>query len=667
MRLKGVYQQNSKDCGIACLLTIIEYYNGKNTFENIRYLTKCDTSGITALNLINASKSLGFKSRGLKCKLEDLKKLTMPLICHVTLENGYNHYIVIEKIKGKKIFIFDPDKGKKRYTDIEFLKIWNGVVIELIPYRQLDKIENNKINLIKKIIFENKYLYFAILLLCFIFIFLTIISNYYFKTIIDSKNTLFIFIIFSILILLKEIENYFKDCLIVKLENNINKFLNITTHNKLLSLPYYYFNSRTIGDIITKIHDLEYVKEFILKLILLLPIDTILLIATTIILLNINKTLFLIFLPTSLIYVLIISLFNKKSREMIRTNQENNSINNETLVENIKNITTIKNLNIENKKSNEYKIKYNKYLSDKKIYEKFYLKESLIKNLFLLIGINLILYVGVTYIKANIIKISDLILFNSLMLYFIDALKDICSLNPLIKNGKNAIKRILEIYSFKDKNIEDKKINKFDIEFKNLTFSYDDLNNVLENINIKIKDKEKVAVIGKSGSGKSTLFKLLNKTYEPQENSIYIDNIDIRNIKTEDYITYVSQEEMLFNDTLYNNLFLNNDIKNLEEILKVTKFDEVMKNKKISMDSIIFENGENLSKGEKQKLIISRILLKNSNILILDESLNGIEEKEEVEILKNIINKFKDKTIIYITHRKKCIKLFNKTINLGGI
>ena len=66
MRLKGVYQQNSKDCGIACLLTIIEYYNGKNTFENIRYLTKCDTSGITALNLINASKSLGFKSRGLK-------------------------------------------------------------------------------------------------------------------------------------------------------------------------------------------------------------------------------------------------------------------------------------------------------------------------------------------------------------------------------------------------------------------------------------------------------------------------------------------------------------------------------------------------------------------------------------------------------------------------
>ena len=71
MRLKGVYQHNSKDCGVACLLSIVEYYGGKNDFENIRYLTKCDTNGISALNIVNAASKLGFTARGIKCDLDN--------------------------------------------------------------------------------------------------------------------------------------------------------------------------------------------------------------------------------------------------------------------------------------------------------------------------------------------------------------------------------------------------------------------------------------------------------------------------------------------------------------------------------------------------------------------------------------------------------------------
>ena len=148
----------------------------------------------------------------------------------------------------------------------------------------------------------------------------------------------------------------------------------------------------------------------------------------------------------------------------------------------------------------------------------------------------------------------------------------------------------------------------------------------------------------------------------------YEDIIDINNIDIGKYITYVSQEELLFNDTLYNNLVCGSEnVCDIDKILKITKMDRVISLKKMSMDSMIFENGENLSKGEKQKLIISRVLLRNSNILILDEALNGMEEAEEVEILKNIMDNFKDKTIIYITHRTKCIKLFDRVINLNEI
>lgn len=668
MRLKGVYQHNSKDCGVACLLSIVEYYGGKNDFENIRYLTKCDTNGISALNIVNAASKLGFTARGIKCDLDNIKELCIPLICHVTLNNGYNHYIIIKKIDKNYVYVFDPDKGHERYRVDKFKEIWNGIVIELIPYRKLDVVENKIPNLLKNIFSRNKYLYFMIVILCFISIILAIVNNFYFKILLESKNLLLVFITFLIILFMKEIIGFIRNNLIIKMDNDIDLFLNLDGHKKLLLLPNYYYNSRTIGDIITKIQDISYVKEFFIKILLLIPVNTVLLVVSTLILLNINKKLFLIFVIVVILYVLVMLLFGKKSRKLIRLNQDNKSLNNEILVSNIKNIATIKNLNIESIEHEKYKSNYMKYIFDRNNYERLYLIEQFIKNLILFIGMNLILYFGASYIDKGILEISDLILFNSLILYFIEPLKDLCELNPIVKNGINALKRISEIYGFKKSCYEKIEVSKFDIEFKNLTFSYDGLNNVLNSINLKIKDREKLAVVGPSGCGKSTLFKLLNKTYETLDGTIYVGCVDINNIDIGKYITYVSQEELLFNDTLYNNLVCGSEnVCDIDKILKITKMDRVISLKKMSMDSMIFENGENLSKGEKQKLIISRVLLRNSNILILDEALNGMEEAEEVEILKNIMDNFNDKTIIYITHRTKCIKLFDRVINLNEI
>lgn len=137
-----------------------------------------------------------------------------------------------------------------------------------------------------------------------------------------------------------------------------------------------------------------------------------------------------------------------------------------------------------------------------------------------------------------------------------------------------------------------------------------------------------------------------------------INNVDVCNL-----ITYVSENEKIFNDTISNNIVLNNDNINLDKILKITKVKEILKKKNITLNSIIEEEGTNLSKGERQKIILTRSLLKSSKILILDESLSGVEIEEEYEIMRNILLEFKDKTIIYISHSKACIPLFNKIIN----
>ena len=662
--MKGVYQQSLKDCGVACLLTIIKYYKGNNTFENVRYLTKCNNNGTSALNIVNASKKLGFDCKGIKCNYEYLEKIVMPCICHIELFNGYNHFIVLNKVNKKYVKVFDPEKGNKKLLKEEFNKIWTKNVIELIPNRKLDVIQTEKNNLLKKIIKENIYLYLFILILSFIFLCLNILNNYYFKTLLDNNNYIYILIIFVIIILLKEISNFIRNKIIMKLQYNVETYLYNNTHKKLLSLPIYYFNSRSKGDIITKFYDLEYIKDLLIQVPFTLFIDLFLIIITILILYFINSTLLKMFFLIIILYVLILKIFNKKIKNMVMINQEKNSFKNSILLENINNIYSIKNMNIENYRNNIFNKSLISYCDSVKNYEKKYNFIILMKNLVLYIGTAYIIFYGIILTKNEIILLSELILFNSLIIYIVEPLNNLFNIIPLLKNSINALKRIDEIFLIENK-IKNEKIIKYDITINNLCFSYDGYKNILKNFSYYIKENEKLVVIGDSGIGKSTLFKIINSEYEIENNMIYIGSKDINLIDTSNVISYVSQDEKLFNDTLYNNIVLNNDYKEMDEILKITGINKLLYKKNINLDTLIGQEGLNLSKGERQRIILARVLLKKSKILILDEALNGIDEVEEKNILKSIKEKFNDKTIIYITHNINICNIFDKVLNFN--
>lgn len=662
--MKGVYQQSLKDCGVACLLTIIKYYKGNNTFENVRYLTKCNNNGTSALNIVNASKKLGFDCKGIRCNYEYLEKIVMPCICHIKLFNGYNHFIVLNKVNKKYVKVFDPEKGNKKLLKEEFNKIWTKNVIELIPNRKLDVIQTEKNNLLKKIIKENVYLYLFILILSFIFLCLNILNNYYFKTLLDNNNYIYILIIFVIIILLKEISNFIRNKIIMKLQYNVETYLYNNTHKKLLSLPIYYFNSRSKGDIITKFYDLEYIKDLLIQVPFTLFIDLFLIIITILILYFINSTLLKMFFLIIILYVLILKIFNKKIKNMVMINQEKNSFKNSILLENINNIYSIKNMNIENYRNNIFNKSLISYCDSVKNYEKKYNFIILMKNLVLYIGTAYIIFYGIILTKNEIILLSELILFNSLIIYIVEPLNNLFNIIPLLKNSINALKRIDEIFLIENK-VKNEKIIKYDITINNLCFSYDGYKNILKNFSYYIKENEKLVVIGDSGIGKSTLFKIINSEYEIENNMIYIGSKDINLIDTSNVISYVSQDEKLFNDTLYNNIVLNNDYKEMDEILKITGINKLLYKKNINLDTLIGQEGLNLSKGERQRIILARVLLKKSKILILDEALNGIDEIEEKNILKSIKEKFNDKTIIYITHNINICNIFDKVLNFN--
>ena len=298
-------------------------------------------------------------------------------------------------------------------------------------------------------------------------------------------------------------------------------------------------------------------------------------------------------------------------------------------------------------------------------YDNFSILELFIKDIISVIGILLIQFVGFNLVMSNHMTISNLLTFTFLTSYILDPIKNILDMNKEYFYAINSIKRInhlFEIDSEKIKKTTNYKL-KGKIIFHNLNFEYKEDYKVLNNISIKIDKKDKVIILGKSGSGKSTIIKLLLKYYIAPRNTIYLDDIDINDISIgniRDELTCVGQNEILYNDTIKNNIIMNRKISDEEfrKVIKITEVDEFVKDMFLGYETILEENGLNLSGGQRQRIMLARMLLKPSTIIIIDEGLNAIDTNLERKILKNIFQNYQDKTIIVISHRTENIDLF---------
>lgn len=673
-----VKQKESKDCAVASVLMIIKYYKGFVPYDKLMETLKVTKNGTTAFHIVEGSKQMGFDCKGLKLNLDDLKTIIMPCIAHVIINKSYNHYIVIYEINYQKkyLIIADPNDKIKKITFNDFIKIWDNIIITFIPIKQIPIIYQNKncFNILVNLFHTNKFVFIKILLVSLLITLLSVLSSYSFKFMIDSitelnpKNMLsIIFVSFIIIELFKSIFNYIQNRMLIFLSCKLDWFLTTDIFQKILLLPYHYYRNHTTGDITSRISDLKIVKDTTSKIIINIVTIIPLTIFSSIFLYKINKTLFSIALIMMLIYILIILIFKGKYDKLILKIQNENAITNSYLVESISGFETVKGLGIENEINNQFKDKYLDLSEVSLKLEKLINMQNIFKDLINGVGMLVIIYIGSHLVIENVLTLGSLIAFNSLICYFLEPIKGLLDISINLKEATNSFNRINEIITC-DK--EENKINKSlmgNISYHNTSYSYDNVTNVLNNINLKIKSKEKILIIGKSGSGKSTLLKLLLKFHEIKRNSIFIDDIDINDYsKTclQDNICYISQNEILFTDTIYNNIKLNRNISD-EKIYNITKnyyIDEIYKNSNLGVHTLVEENGFNLSGGERQRIVLGRSLVREFNVLIIDEGLNQVDVSLERKILKNIMKDYEDKTIIVISHRLENMDLFEKVI-----
>ena len=438
--------------------------------------------------------------------------------------------------------------------------------------------------------------------------------------------------------------------------------------NNVIKLPYSYYQNRTTGDVISRINDLESIREAISKVALSLFVDLPLTLVSLIILYLLNSTLFTIGIILLILYFVAIILFKEPFNDYINKIQIKKGEATSLMVESISGFETIKGIHIEENIKNKFEKKYVKFLKDISNYQNLYFLQNLFKEIIDNIGFVVITLVGCILVIDNKMSIGTLFTFNALLVYFLEPIKNIINLDSFIKESKNALRRILDIISYEKQN--NGIIGHFengDIEFKDLNFSFNNRDNILTDVNLNIKCGSKVMVVGQSGSGKSTLFKILMKFYNIENNKIFINGIDLNNydINTlNNNILYLGQNEILFNDTLYNNLvFGNSNSSKLLDISSMCYLDKIL-DSSLGYNMLIEENGFNLSGGERQRIILARSLLKNFNILIIDEGLSQVDVNMERKILKNIFERFSSQTIIVISHRLDNVDLFDSLIKI---
>lgn len=670
-----IKQDNIKDCGCACLGMIINFYGGNLPIDQIRDLTKTDKNGTTAFHIIEACKSIGFNAEGIKTSLEQLNKenLILPCIAHVVIDGKYKHFVVIYKIdfKNKKIIIADPSCSIKKITFSEFQKMWSGVLITLYPLKKLPLTQNIPfIDFLLKIIKLHKAFIFNIIMLSIFITMFSVISSFYMKNILDAinyNNLTIIFIFFLFINIFKILSDFFRNKLLIYLNQKIDLLLTLDTYKKIISLPYNYYHTRTTGDIISRVNDLSIIRNMITKVSLSLFIDLPLALVTFIIFYIINTKLFFISLIIVFIYLLLMIFSKNRITNNINTIQVNKSETMSYMIETINGFETVKSVGNEAQIIDKFEKKYVKFLKNIFKFDNYNNTISILKDLVNAIGYLTIIYVGAKMVILGNLTFGDLLVFVNLLNYFLEPIKNIIDLNSEIKEAKNSLRRILELFKNENKKqtfIDNVKVK--EISFNNLSYSYDYKEKQLKKINLKLK-KQKILILGKSGSGKSTLFKLLMRYYEIPRNQITINGYDINDYK-DDVIkhnfSYISQNEILYTDSIYNNLKIDKNITE-EQIIEISKkcfIDEFLND--LGLNMLIEENGYNLSGGQRQRIILARTLLKNFEVLIIDEGLSQMDINLERKILKNLFKMYENKMIIVISHRLDNMDLYDRVIEL---
>ncbi|PAU92977.1 peptidase C39 [Aliifodinibius salipaludis] len=690
-----VRQQDQSDCGVACLLSVINFLGGTSKLERLRELSGTSKQGTTLLGLYQSADKVGLKAEAYEADLENLKKQTDPCILHIVKDERLQHYIIFYGIKDGQFIISDPAEGVKLVSPKEIEKLWKSKALLLLKpgedFTTVDEKKKYQWQWIKQLTKEDlNILSLALVLGIFVSVLslaTAIFSQKLIDEILPGEDTLKLFVglgLLAFLLFAKSGLSYVRQLFLIRQSRDFNNRIINTFYSSLLKLPVPFFFNRKTGDLIARMNDTRRLQRTITYIFSEVMIDVLLIIVASVFIMTYSINLGFFVLLSVPLFFLLTWQYNEPILKGQQDVMKAHSANESNYVDTIQGIATIKTGNREPFFSKITKKIYG-FFQD----QIFDLGKVGIKFTFWADIISAFYMVGVLGISSMLV-LQDELLVGALVAIFQMSSQLIPSANRLaltnirLQEARVAFDRMYEFTSLEPEynkkpeiknKLENDKVES--IHVSDLSFRFPGRSPLLKDISFAVEKGEMIALLGESGCGKTTMLQILQRFYEPESGSLKInENIGWGELSVKswrNHLASVPQDIKIFSGTLLDNICLGDvqeeDVEQVIEFCKEYGFSKYFEEFPQQYATILGEEGTNISGGQQQLVALARALYQEPDLLLLDEATSAMDRETEQGMLQMLMESKKEMGIILVTHRIKSVKLADRIyiLNEGKI
>jgi ATP-binding cassette subfamily B protein len=668
-------QQSSSDCAAACLVMVSRYWGKSFSVNRVRDMANVDRNGASLRGMSAAAESLGFATRPVKASVDQLAKQTLPAIVHWEGK----HYIVVYEITAKTVIIADPAVGQLTLTHQQFKENWTGYSLLLQPTAIFQDAQETVtpfwqfFELMKPYSLIMWEVFIASLLIQVFGLITPIFTQIILDRVVVQRSELTLFavgmgmLIFGIFrVMITGLRQYLLD----HTANKIDLTLIVGFIRHTLRLPLHFFESRYVGDIISRVQENRKIQRFLSGEALAILLDLL----TVFIYIGLMfwyswkmAILTLAIVPPFLLLALISTPFLRRiSREIFNSFAEESSY----LIEALSGIRTVKSTAVEQMVRWQWEDLLQKEIKKTFSGQVISNRLQIVSNLIQALLTTAVLWFGAYLVIKSQLTIGQLVAFNMLLTNVITPFQRLTILWNQVQEVSVAVERINDVLDAEpeeDLHLQARQhlpLIKGSIKFQRVTFRYhpEGDTNVLENLSFEAKPGQTIALVGRSGSGKTTVSKLMLGLYFPNDGKIFIDGQDITTVSLASLrhqVGVVDQDTFLFGGTIRENICLGKPAATLDEVIEASRLagaDEFIKSMPLGYETQIGEGGGMLSGGQRQRLAIARALLGDPKLLILDEATSHLDAESERIIQNNLAKILQDRTTLVIAHRLSTVR-----------
>ncbi|ABW28178.1 peptidase domain-containing ABC transporter [Acaryochloris marina] len=461
----------------------------------------------------------------------------------------------------------------------------------------------------------------------------------------------------------------FRTYLFVDTTNRIDMSLGAEVIDHLVRLPLRYFDKRPVGELATRVNELENIRKFLTGTALTVVLDAVFSVVYIVVMVFYSWLLTIIALGTVPLFALLTFIFAPIIRRLARTKAEENAKTQSYLVEVVSGIQTVKAQNIELKSRWQWQDRYARYVSSGFKAVVASTTAGSMSGFLNKLSSLLLLWVGAYLFIQGQLTVGELIAFRIIAGYTTGPLLRLVQLWQNFQETALSLERLSDILDYPqevteaDRDLIPMPLMEGAVKFDELSFRFKDHGPMqLQQVSLEVPAKTFVGIVGQSGSGKSTLMKLLMRLYNANGGRILVDQYDISKVELYSLrrqIGMVLQDSLLFDGTVQENIALSSPDATAEEIVEAAKVayahDFIMELPQ-GYNSRVGERGSSLSGGQRQRIAIARMVLQNPQLIILDEATSALDYNAERQVCLNLAEAFGDRTVFFVTHRLKTLE-----------